>query len=187
MSEKRALSGANRALSRAEAARVVHALGSNESAQTRARATLARLVAQLLENYPSFAKEPSLASGVGARAARRRGASARDRTGSGRDADLRLGRRDRRSARWARRDRGRRGGARAGVGGEGDARSARSARGVDVSQRQRRVRRFGVSSRAPFLFTEKNAFSSFVAVAVAKANFSAEIADSRNARRIGWH
>ena len=65
MSEKRALSGANRALSRAEAARVVHALGSNESAQTRARATLARLVAQLLENYPSFAKEPSLASGVG--------------------------------------------------------------------------------------------------------------------------
>ena len=61
----RALSGANRALSRAEAARVVHALGSNESAQTRARATLARLVAQLLENYPSFAKEPSLASGVG--------------------------------------------------------------------------------------------------------------------------
>ena len=65
MSEKRALSGANRALSRAEAARVVHALGSNESAQTRARATLARLVAQLLENYPSFAKEPSLVSGVG--------------------------------------------------------------------------------------------------------------------------
>ena len=67
-SEKRALffSGANQiALSRAEAARVVHALGSNEAARARARAALARLVARLLENYPSFAKEPSLASGVG--------------------------------------------------------------------------------------------------------------------------
>ena len=66
-SEKRALSlsDANRALSRAEAARVVHALGSNEAARARARAALARLVARLLENYPSFAKEPSLASGVG--------------------------------------------------------------------------------------------------------------------------
>ena len=67
-SEKRALffSGANQiALSRAEAARVVHALGSNEAARARARAALARLLARLLENYPSFAKEPSLASGVG--------------------------------------------------------------------------------------------------------------------------
>ena len=54
-----------RALSRAEAARVVHALGSNDSARARARAALARLVARLLESYPSFAKEPSLSSGVG--------------------------------------------------------------------------------------------------------------------------
>ena len=53
------------ALSRAEAARVVHALGSNQAARARARAALARLVARLLENYPSFAKEPSLAGGVG--------------------------------------------------------------------------------------------------------------------------
>ena len=126
----------------------------------------------------------------GARAARRRGASARDRTGSGRDADLRLGRRDRRSARWARRDRGRRGGARAGVGGEGDARSARSARGVDVSQRQRRVRRFGVSSRAPFLFTEKKAFSSVVGRGRESQLLRPARRDRRFAkrtRRIGWH
>ena len=54
-----------RALSRAEAARVVHALGSNQAARARARTALARLVARLLENYPSFAKEPSLAGGVG--------------------------------------------------------------------------------------------------------------------------
>ena len=54
-----------RALSRAEAARVVHALGSNQAARARARPALARLVARRLENYPSFAKEPSLAGGVG--------------------------------------------------------------------------------------------------------------------------
>ena len=93
-------------------------------------------------------------------------------------------------ARWARRDRGRRGGARAGVGGEGDARSARSARGVDVSQRQRRVRRFGVSSRAPFLFTEKKAFSSVVGRGRESQLLRPARRDRRFAkrtRRIGWH
>ena len=74
MSEKRALSGANRALSRAEAARCRARAGSNESAQTRARATLVRASGGTApRNHPSFAKEPSLASGWGARR-RRRGA-----------------------------------------------------------------------------------------------------------------
>ena len=40
-------------------------LGRARGARARARAALARLLARLLENYPSFAKEPSLASGVG--------------------------------------------------------------------------------------------------------------------------
>ena len=43
----------------------MHALGSTPAARARPRAALARLVARLLENYPSFAKEPSLAGGVG--------------------------------------------------------------------------------------------------------------------------
>ena len=48
-----------------EANSIIQKLGANPEAQTRAKGTLARLLSKVLSQYPSFAKFPSLASGVG--------------------------------------------------------------------------------------------------------------------------
>ena len=55
----------NEGLSTADANLIIQKLGNNVEAQTRAKKFLARLLSQTLESYPSFAKFPQLASGVG--------------------------------------------------------------------------------------------------------------------------
>jgi hypothetical protein len=119
-----------RALSRAEAARVVHALGSNQAA--RARARRARAPGGAASGKLPLLRQRAVArGGGGARAFGGRGRRARDRD---RDRGRGPAGLDRRGSRRARRDRRRRGGACARVGGARDACRAGSARGVDVSE-----------------------------------------------------